>query len=88
MLASKLAMAKKVPNSPSWLQNIHVDSSGNLIYHQVQNNNSLVPDVNGMGLKDAIYVLEQAGLKVIPQGKGKVITQSILPGSIYHKGQK
>ncbi|MBK7763505.1 MAG: transpeptidase family protein [Bacteroidetes bacterium] len=88
VLASKLVMAKKLPNSPSWLQNIHIDSSGNLTYHAMQNSQSMVPDVNGMGMRDAIYVLEKAGLKVIPQGKGKVIAQSIAPGAMYYKGQK
>ena len=48
----------------------------------------MVPDVNGMGLKDAIYLLEKIGMKVIPVGKGKVITQSILPGSNFNKGQR
>src|SRR5208283_4365631 len=45
-----------------------------------------VPDVTGMGLKDAIYMLENEGLKVIVSGKGKVATQSIAPGSIIIKG--
>jgi cell division protein FtsI (penicillin-binding protein 3) len=45
-----------------------------------------VPDVTGMGLKDAIYMLENEGMKVIVSGKGKVATQSIAPGSIIIKG--
>jgi cell division protein FtsI (penicillin-binding protein 3) len=88
ILASKLSMAKKVPNTPAWLQNILVDSLGNLTYGLNTIYSNQVPDVNGMGLKDAIYQLEKAGLKVIPRGKGKVITQSIAPGTNYNKGQK
>ncbi len=38
-----------------------------------------VPDVTGMGLKDALYLLENAGLRVVIKGAGKVKTQS-LPG--------
>ncbi|WP_217601862.1 penicillin-binding protein [Chitinophaga sp. GbtcB8] len=40
-----------------------------------------VPDVKGMGLKDALYLLENAGLRVEIRGSGKVITQSIPGGS-------
>jgi cell division protein FtsI (penicillin-binding protein 3) len=39
-----------------------------------------VPDVRGMGLKDALYLLESSGLKVKIEGKGRVISQSITPG--------
>jgi cell division protein FtsI (penicillin-binding protein 3) len=39
-----------------------------------------VPDVRGMGLKDALYLLESAGLKVKIQGKGRVVSQSLRPG--------
>ncbi|MEO8414507.1 MAG: penicillin-binding protein [Ginsengibacter sp.] len=46
-----------------------------------------VPDVTGLGLKDAIYLLENAGLKVAARGKGKVIYQSIAQNSDFHKGQ-
>nr|WP_223151906.1 penicillin-binding protein [Chitinophaga qingshengii] len=38
-----------------------------------------VPDVTGMGLKDALYLLENAGLRVVIKGAGKVKIQS-LPG--------
>jgi cell division protein FtsI (penicillin-binding protein 3) len=40
-----------------------------------------VPDVGGMSLRDALYVLENKGLRVIYQGKGRVRGQSISPGS-------
>jgi cell division protein FtsI (penicillin-binding protein 3) len=40
-----------------------------------------VPDVRGMGLTDAVFVLEKRGLKVSSTGYGKVVSQSILPGT-------
>ncbi|HVK48773.1 MAG TPA: penicillin-binding protein [Pseudobacter sp.] len=46
-----------------------------------------MPDVRGMGLKDAIYLLENMQLKVNVQGRGKVSTQTILPGTPVNKGQ-
>lgn len=42
---------------------------------------SRVPDVRGMGLRDALYLLENAGLKVKTLGMGTVRRQSIPPGT-------
>lgn len=47
----------------------------------------LVPDVRGMGARDAAYLLGTKGLYVTMQGSGKVVSQSISPGSYYNKGQ-
>jgi cell division protein FtsI (penicillin-binding protein 3) len=51
----------------------------NIIHKQV------MPNVKGMGLKDAIYLLENMGLKVEVRGRGKVMNQSITPGSVLTK---
>ena len=40
-----------------------------------------VPDVRGMGLVDAIFLLEQQGLHVTHSGVGRVTSQSIEPGT-------
>lgn len=40
-----------------------------------------VPDVTGMSLRDALYVLENKGIRVVYQGKGRVRGQSINPGT-------
>jgi len=45
-----------------------------------------VPDVAGMGLRDAIYLLEQSGLQVKPIGRGAVRRQSLKPGTPVLKG--
>jgi len=41
----------------------------------------VMPNVRGMGLKDALYLLENMGVKVTIKGKGKIATQSIAPGT-------
>jgi len=46
-----------------------------------------IPDVTGMGLKDAVYLLENMGLKVSAAGRGKVIYQSIAQNSVFNKGE-
>lgn len=48
---------------------------------------NIMPDVTGMGLKDAVYMLETFGLQVQVRGKGKVQGQSIAPGTRVVKGQ-
>jgi len=47
---------------------------------------NLVPDVKDMGLKDAVYLLENSGLKVISRGRGTVRSQSLLPGARINRG--
>jgi cell division protein FtsI (penicillin-binding protein 3) len=46
----------------------------------------LVPDVRGMSLRDAIYLLENSGLKVRYSGKGKVLRQSPEHGARVYEG--
>jgi cell division protein FtsI (penicillin-binding protein 3) len=48
---------------------------------------SLMPRVVGLGLKDAVYMLENYGLKVTAGGRGKVIYQSLQQGTTFSKGQ-
>lgn len=50
-------------------------------------NNELVPDVRGLGAIDAVYAIEQTGLKAQVHGKGAVWRQSIAPGEKVQKGQ-
>ena len=46
-----------------------------------------VPDLRGYGLRDALFRLEQMGLKVRVVGVGRVTSQSLLPGYIFKKGE-
>ena len=47
-----------------------------------------VPDVTGMGARDAVYLLESRGVKTTVLGRGKVIQQSLEPGHFIKKGEK
>ncbi len=47
---------------------------------------SKVPNVVGMGLRDAIYQLESLGLRVVAKGRGTVRSQSANPGEPVIKG--
>lgn len=45
-----------------------------------------MPDVTGMGARDAVYQLERLGVKVKLSGKGGVARQSIAPGTALQGG--
>jgi cell division protein FtsI (penicillin-binding protein 3) len=46
----------------------------------------IVPNVTGLRLKDALYILENIGLHVQYRGTGRVVSQSITQGTRYNKG--
>ena len=45
-----------------------------------------MPDVTGMTLRDALFVLGNQGIKVLSQGMGRVQAQSLEPGAPIKKG--
>ena len=48
----------------------------------------LVPNVTGMGVRDAVYMLESMGIKTQIIGKGIVSSQSIRAGTKIVNGMK
>jgi cell division protein FtsI (penicillin-binding protein 3) len=67
-------------NSSSWVS-AAVNAQQQVALEPVKQLKGAVPDVKGMGLKDALYLLENAGLRVQIKGTGKVVAQSIPGGS-------
>ena len=63
-----------------------IDTTNGIIYQENTPVKGVMPNVNGMGLKDAMYLLGNAGLKARVKGSGKVIQQSILAGSKIGRG--
>lgn len=70
------------------MQYIYADSAKKIIAKAQPVYKGLVPDVSGMGLKDAVYLLEKQGLLIRIYGKGKVRAQSIAPGTIARRGSE
>lgn len=58
-----------------------------LILEGEQEHSIVVPNVVGMGAKDAVYLLEKIGLKVTINGVGHVVRQSIPAGNTIRNGQ-
>ncbi len=67
-----------------WVK-MNYDSSG-YQPQKIEMSPNLVPNVIGMGARDAVYLLEKSGLRVNLIGSGKVVTQSINQGQKIIKG--
>lgn len=67
-----------------WIKASSSDSG--IVLHENNTQQNLVPNVVGMGARDAVYLLENAGLKVKLTGAGKVTQQSIPSGSRVVRG--
>lgn len=48
---------------------------------------NVMPDVHGMGARDAVFLVESQGAKCVVKGRGKVTAQSIGPDMKVKKGQ-
>jgi cell division protein FtsI (penicillin-binding protein 3) len=67
------------PSSEDWVSAVVSEDKIELKINETEK--PVVPDVSGMPLRDALFILENKGLKVNYQGKGRVVEQSINPGS-------
>jgi cell division protein FtsI (penicillin-binding protein 3) len=70
-----------------WSAGFLQDRNVKLISDNVSTTDKKIPDVKGMGLKDAVYLLENMGLKVYASGAGKVIYQSLAENTAFNKGE-
>ena len=69
-------------------QNVSSKISGDAVkLSERKTRTGIVPDVSGMGIKDAVYILENSGLRVHCRGRGLVRHQSLSPGAKISKGQ-
>ena len=71
-------------NEEEWV--FATTSNNAVLWNNRKVKEDLVPDVTGMTLKDALFLLENSGLKVRIQGRGRVQGQSMIPGGKAVKG--
>jgi cell division protein FtsI (penicillin-binding protein 3) len=57
----------------------------NFVANAIEVKKNIIPNVVGMGLRDAIYCLENKGIKVKFLGRGKVINQDLIAGTSVQK---
>lgn len=84
LISNELGISNHSETTAEWVK---TDVVNNSIFWE---DNSIkvdrIPDVRGMTLRDALFVLENAGLEVKIEGHGRVETQSLTPGSKYPRG--
>ncbi len=76
---------EKMPSNEGWAT--MQAENGKMHFEEHRNPKNKVPDMRGMSLRDAIYVLENKGYKVSYKGIGRVSSQSIPPGSFATKNR-
>ncbi|MEQ8903905.1 penicillin-binding protein [Ekhidna sp.] len=84
MICNELGISNHTKTEAEWVKTDVINDAvywkGNTVKYEV------IPDVRGMTLRDAIYVLENLGLEVKVNGRGRVATQSLAPGGRIAKG--
>ena len=83
-IGKTVAMPEDNTNS---LMQLVTDTTRTLVIQPRKLYRNVMPDVMGMSLKDAVYMLETSGMQVHVQGRGKVKVQSVAPGTAIIKGQ-
>lgn len=71
--------------NPIWGKAEHGGSTTVKLLKEKQYGKSRVPNVIGMGARDAVFLLESRGVKTRIAGRGKVTQQSIAPGTTVKK---
>lgn len=70
--------------SSGWLS--FTDSGDPQAFRKMTIENNIVPDIKGMGLRDALYLMENEGYRARFSGEGRVVSQDPPPGTPLKKG--
>lgn len=79
MICNSFGVSNRYSGEERWVKSSVVNKSINWRSNKLDE--LKVPDVTGMTLKDALYILENKGLRVQYSGKGRVKSQSMSPGA-------
>ncbi len=86
LLCEELDIPQRPENLDGWVRTqVEQDT---ITWEEQPENELQVPNVTGMTLRDAIYLLESRGMRVRYRGKGRVKRQSTLPGVTIRKGSE
>lgn len=79
-VAGKASLRTEGDRRADWGRVTVVDTTAQAVVESVSDDLAVMPNVAGMGLKDALYLLESRGLRVSVSGRGAVASQSIPAG--------
>lgn len=86
LLCNELGISNHAMTEEEW---VRTSRSGNGVnWNKNTQGPGIVPDVSGMTFRDAIYLLEKSGLRVVFEGKGRVVNQSLTAGARISKGDR
>lgn len=86
VLVDELGFDIKGESEEEWVKAARNGSA--ISWNKNQITKERVPDVTGMTFRDAIFLLESSGLRVIHEGIGRVKEQSLSPGARVSKGSR
>ena len=87
MLCNALGISNYSQTEEEWVKS-SANGGGSVKWKKTITGREIVPDVTGMTFRDAIFLLENSGLHVSYEGKGRVIKQSLNPGGRVEKGSR
>ena len=85
-ICDELAIPNKTTTHEEWVKAQRKDNA--VLWTTDEIAPEVVPNVLGMTLRDAIFLLENHGLQVAHRGKGRITAQSVLPGRKLLKGSR
>ncbi|GEO23768.1 penicillin-binding protein [Cyclobacterium qasimii] len=85
MICNSMGISNHYAGNNTWVQSSISNKSIQWVSNAVEK--PVVPDVIGMTLRDALYILENKGLRVQFSGTGRVSTQSLTKGTAYKSDQ-
>ena len=86
LICSTLDIQQKVHDETEWSRAEH--GGNEVIWKDNGGERGTLPNVEGMMLRDALYLLENQGLQVKYSGAGRVVKQSKEPGSKVMRGDQ
>ncbi len=78
-----LGLPFEAKSPSSWIQTYPGDDG--ILSTDWSFDTGVMPDLRGLGLRDALYLMDAYGARLIPIGSGKIISQSVAPGSLIQK---
>jgi len=85
MICSAIGIDNGSTHEADWVK-AKIATPSTIVWQPKQNEVGTVPDVTGMRLRDALYLLENAGLRVFHSGQGRVSSQSLAANNKIKKG--
>ncbi|HET9433965.1 MAG TPA: penicillin-binding transpeptidase domain-containing protein, partial [Chitinophagaceae bacterium] len=86
LLCNELGISNHSQTEEEWVRSSRNGSGVN--WKKANTSKDFVPDVMGLTFRDAVFLLENSGLHVTYEGRGRVVKQSLTAGARVGKGSR